>query len=194
MRTRTMERPASMPATPKSVTSEIESPNALDLDMLRRLWRSLMGRAAPAHLSRNLLVHILAYRQQAQAHGDLDRATLRVLEAAMGQDSPTVAAHFLATGSDSRSDLRPGTLLMREHEGALHRVMVLDHGFAWNGKAFASLSKVAHAITGTRWNGPRFFGLRGKAKGTIGNQKAGHQKIAARGRPDPASSSGEATP
>ena len=33
-------------------------------------------------------------------------------------------------------------------------------GFAWNGKTYDSLSKVAFAITGTRWNGPRFFGLR----------------------------------
>ena len=41
-----------------------------------------------------------------------------------------------------------------------HRVMVMPDGFAWNGKTFDSLSKVALAITGTKWNGPRFFGLR----------------------------------
>jgi len=34
--------------------------------------------------------------------------------------------------------------------------------FAWKGKIYPSLSKVAFAITGTRWNGPRFFGLRYK--------------------------------
>ena len=38
--------------------------------------------------------------------------------------------------------------------------MVVDGGFAWNGKTYDSLSKVAFAITGTKWNGPRFFGLR----------------------------------
>ena len=54
----------------------------------------------------------------------------------------------------------PGTVLVREHAGALHRVMVLDEGFSWNGRTYDSLSKVAFAITGTRWNGPRFFGLR----------------------------------
>ena len=37
---------------------------------------------------------------------------------------------------------------------------MLDDGFAWTGKTYDSLSKVAFAITGTRWNGPRFFGLR----------------------------------
>jgi hypothetical protein len=40
--------------------------------------------------------------------------------------------------------------------------MVLDEGFAWDGKTYDSLSKIARAITGTKWNGPRFFGLRDK--------------------------------
>ena len=39
------------------------------------------------------------------------------------------------------------------------RVAVLADGFAWSGKTYASLSKVAFAITGTRWSGPRFFDL-----------------------------------
>jgi hypothetical protein len=56
--------------------------------------------------------------------------------------------------------LKPGTLLVREHEGVLHRVTVQAKGFAWNCQSFRSLSDVARAITGTRWNGPRFFGLR----------------------------------
>jgi hypothetical protein len=40
--------------------------------------------------------------------------------------------------------------------------MVMADGFAWNGRTYDSLSKVAFAITGTKWNGPRFFGLRDK--------------------------------
>ncbi len=55
-----------------------------------------------------------------------------------------------------------GTTLSREWDGHMHRVAVLPDGFAWNGKIYPSLSKVAGAITGTRWNGPRFFGLRDK--------------------------------
>jgi len=43
-----------------------------------------------------------------------------------------------------------------------HRVMVVDRGFAWSGKTYDSLTKVAFAITGTKWSGPRFFGLRDK--------------------------------
>ena len=37
--------------------------------------------------------------------------------------------------------------------------MALDHGYAWNGTTYRSLSQVARAITGTRWNGRRFFGV-----------------------------------
>jgi Protein of unknown function (DUF2924) len=53
-------------------------------------------------------------------------------------------------------------VLGREWNGQMQRVTVLENGFAWKGKTYPSLSKVALAITGTRWNGPRFFGLRGK--------------------------------
>ena len=46
--------------------------------------------------------------------------------------------------------------------------MVLDDGFAWNGGAYASLSQVAKAITGTNWNGHRFFGLKAVRTGELG--------------------------
>jgi hypothetical protein len=51
-------------------------------------------------------------------------------------------------------------MLGREWNGQMHRVAVLTEGFAWNGKTYRSLTKVALAITGTRWSGPKFFGLR----------------------------------
>ena len=56
--------------------------------------------------------------------------------------------------------LPAGTVLGREWNGQMQRVTVLEDGFAWKGKIYPSLSKIALAITGTRWNGPRFFGLR----------------------------------
>ena len=45
-------------------------------------------------------------------------------------------------------------------QGTTHQVTVLADGYGWNGQHHASLSGIAHAITGTKWNGPRFFGLR----------------------------------
>jgi hypothetical protein len=66
----------------------------------------------------------------------------------------------LASFDQKRTELTPGTMLVREWDRQSQRVMVMADGFAWNGQTYDSLSKVAFAITGTRWNGPRFFGLR----------------------------------
>ena len=55
-------------------------------------------------------------------------------------------------------------MLAREWNGVTHRVIVLEEGFTWNGKKYASLSDIAFRITGTRWSGPRFFGLRQQRK------------------------------
>ena len=60
----------------------------------------------------------------------------------------------------SPSGLRPGTLIGREHNGILHRIVVAEAGYEWEGQIYKSLSDIARRITGTRWNGPRFFGLR----------------------------------
>src|SRR5262249_7796294 len=77
------------------------------------------------------------------------------------------AIRFTSDFDRRRADLRPGTVLMRAWKGCSHRVKVVDEGFAWNGKTYDSLSKIACAITGTKWNGPRFFGLRDKVTAEV---------------------------
>jgi hypothetical protein len=44
-------------------------------------------------------------------------------------------------------------MLVREWNGRMQKVAILADGFAWTGRTYRSLSKVAQAITGTRWNG-----------------------------------------
>lgn len=155
------------PAPPSRRTPEqeqIESELAVlagaDIHELRVRWRRLFRTKAPEHLSRSLLVRILGYRLQADAFGDLDRESKRFLDR---------IAQQLAAGSDKpvppvaeTLNLKLGTILIREYEGVLHRAVVKDDGYAWNGTVYRSLSEVARAITGIRWNGPRFFGLRDK--------------------------------
>ena len=63
-----------------AVENEIAHLRGLDLDGLRARWRSLTGRAAPSHLPKTLLLRVLAYRVQAAAFGDLDKATTRLLD------------------------------------------------------------------------------------------------------------------
>ena len=77
-----------------------------------------------------------------------------------GAATPEDAGQRAVDNTRPIADVRSGTMLGREWKGRMHRVAVLSDGFSWNGKTYASLSKIAHAITGTRWNGPRFFGLR----------------------------------
>jgi Protein of unknown function (DUF2924) len=77
--------------------------------------------------------------------------------------------------------LNPGALLVREWKGKLEKVMVLDKGFAWNGRTFGSISQVAKAVTGTSWNGHRFFGLRSVRDQNSGGI-AGHPNADQNGR------------
>jgi DUF2924 family protein len=143
------------------IDDEIAHLRGLDLQDLGIRWRNEFGRVAPAHLPRHLLFRILAYRIQADRLGDLDSRTIKVLEQAAGRNGQTSAiSKGLAKLDQRRTAPPPGTVLVREWDRKSHRVMVMSHGYAWNGKTFDSLSKVAFAITGTKWNGPRFFGLR----------------------------------
>jgi len=52
------------------------------------------------------------------------------------------------------------TVMVREHQGTLHEVMIVPGGFCWQQKTYPSLSTIAQAITGTSWNGPHFFSTR----------------------------------
>jgi Protein of unknown function (DUF2924) len=146
-------------ADPKAgrIEDEIAHLRGLDFEGLRARWRSLTGRAAPAHVPKTLLLRVLAYRVQAAALGDLDKASVRLLER-LATEGPSSGRSTVPV--PDRVGLRPGTVLVREWEGRPQRVLVLAEGFAFNGTTYRSLSAVARAITGTRWNGPRFFGLR----------------------------------
>src|SRR5262249_26140630 len=125
-------------------------------------WQSIFRRSPPPHLPRHLLIAVLAFRIQADRFGDLDHETKKVLDRTHANESGLAMVDGLKTLDRKRTELRPGTVLIREWDRQSHRVMVLADGFAWNGKTYESLTKIAFAITGTRWNGPRFFGLRDK--------------------------------
>jgi hypothetical protein len=108
-------------------------------------------------------LRILAYRLQDAALGGLDRETMRIVREPKGQRLESADARPFETRIPTTRDgasLRAGALLVREWNGKLERVMVLEKGFAWNGGTYGSLSQIAKAMTGTSWNGHRFFGLR----------------------------------
>jgi len=143
----------------KALGVEIARLRDLDVGALRSRWHAVFGRRAPPHLPRHLLFRVLAYRLQADHLGDLDGESQRLLDRS---ESPEKAGQRAVDLDRRTRDLKPGTVLGREWKGQMQRVAVLADGFAWNGKTYPSLSKVAFVITGTHWNGPRFFGLRDK--------------------------------
>jgi hypothetical protein len=145
-----------------SVDDEIVHLRGLDLKGLRARWRSVLQRPAPDHLPRHLLFAIIAYQIQVDRFGDLDHETRQLLDRTCAKESGTAMSARLVNFDQKRTELTPGTVLVREWDRQSQRVMVLSDGFAWNGQTYDTLSKVALAITGTRWNGPRFFGLRDK--------------------------------
>jgi hypothetical protein len=162
MRHKHRTAPAATRSSGASVEDEIAHLRDLDLRGLRARWQSVFQRPAALHLPRHLLFAVLAFRIQADRFGDLDHETRKVLDRTNANDSGSAMTDRLESLDRKRTDLTPGTVLVREWDRKSHRVMVLADGFAWNGQTYDSLTKIAFAITGTRWNGPRFFGLRDK--------------------------------
>lgn len=136
-------------------TLDIAGLEEIDLDELRRRWTSVYGVEPLPRLSRELMARALAYCLQERARGGVSKKVWRKLEQIARGPSNRGGA-----GGGTTSHPQAGTRLMREWQGKLHEVVVLEDGFLWNGGTYPSLSEIARLITGTRWSGPRFFGLR----------------------------------
>jgi hypothetical protein len=145
-----------MPVRQNDVTGEALSRlPELDLRQLREMWCRLYKTAAAPPLSRELLMRAVAYRIQELASGGLRPELQRRLD--------HIALELQQTGRVTirpRSQLKPGTRLLREWQGRSHEVLVLDDGFSWQAAHYRSLSAIARKITGTAWSGPLFFGVR----------------------------------
>ena len=155
-----------------SIEDEIAHLRGLDLKGLRSRWLSEFQRPSAEHLPRHLLFAIIAYRIQANRLGDLDHATMQVLDRTAPMETGAAMSARLVRFDQKRAELNPGTVLVREWDRQSQRVMVMSDGFAWNGHTYDSLSKVAFAITGTKWNGPRFFGLRDKCDRLVSGDRS----------------------
>jgi Protein of unknown function (DUF2924) len=154
-----------------------------EIAVLRRLsnrelkfkFAELYGIDARTTKNRVWLIRRIAWRMQALAEGDLsERARQRAAELANDADlrlspprikpaSPPPKPRIKRISAPRASSrLRTGTVLARLYKGEAIHVTVLDHGFAFNGRVYSSLSAVAKAITGSHCSGYRFFGLTGQ--------------------------------
>ena len=140
-------RPARTPAA-INLDAALAGIAAMTIDELRGLWRERRGEEPPPAFSKDLIARALAYWLQEESLGGL-KPRLRKL----------LAAPSRGNGPPPRQ-VKVGSVIVREHQGELHEVLVVPDGFCWRGEVFASLSIIARRITGTSWSGPRFFGLR----------------------------------
>ncbi len=111
----------------------------------------------------------VAWRIQELAEGGLSEKALARIEQ-LAPEAPvrwrataaTSAAPAIEATTPQRDQRLPpvGSILHRTHGGVDHQVTVLEDGFEHQGERYATLSRVARAITGTPWNGFLFFGLK----------------------------------
>jgi hypothetical protein len=138
---------------------------------LQRLYQKLFGRAVPSGNS-ELARRRIAWNVQAEAEGGVPESArkhalaiaresnLRIQLRRRANDSTHKNATVSEIVSDHDSRLpMPGSIIVKEHRGKTIMVQVLDAGFEYDGRRFASLSAIASDITGTKWNGFLFFGL-----------------------------------
>ncbi|HXJ37231.1 MAG TPA: DUF2924 domain-containing protein [Candidatus Eisenbacteria bacterium] len=154
-----MRRNATPAEDTKRLADELAALSGLSYEVLKARWQDLFGAPLQARLSRRLLMYAIAYRMQEQVLGGLTPATRRKLAR---------AAQDLAKGrapTTPATTIKPGTRLLREWQGLVHEVIVLERGVQYRGRTWPSLSKVAREITGTRWSGPLFFGLKRRRDG-----------------------------
>jgi hypothetical protein len=112
--------PAALARNPARLQADLDRLAGMDLAGLGARWRRVFGRAAPPSLSRALLARALAYRIQEIALGGLDREIAKALDRMAAGDGSVIPL-------PGRGSV-PGTLLVREWQGTLHRVYGLENG------------------------------------------------------------------
>lgn len=125
---------------------------------LRARWREIYRAVAP-DIGPDLLRRGIAYRLQERGQGGLTRSTRREIDRMIKHWGKSNGE--LGAGTPS---LKSGTRLVRSWRGKTHQILVLDDGFEFDGRRYASLTQIAGDITGAHWSGPRFFGLVGRSK------------------------------
>ncbi len=125
-------------------------------EALKEEWAQWIGQPPPKSTSRDHFIRVIAWHRQAKDQGGLSGDLKRRLRQ-LAEDLESGKAQRLLNPPPK---VKPGTMIIKTWQGAEHRVMALEDGFAFEGKTWKSLSMIAREITGTRWNGPAFFGLR----------------------------------
>jgi len=124
---------------------------------LRTCWYDEFDVVPAKRLSKDIMIHILAFNKQVRDEGGLVPKSKRKLATYSRQ----LTVGDKLTPASVR--IKPGTKLLREWNGEIHNVLTLAKGFEYQGDIYTSLSPIAKQITGSHWSGPRFFGVNKQA-------------------------------
>lgn len=158
-----------MSATTPTIAAQLHALQGMHVAQLRTSYRELFGEDTTSH-NRDFLFKRIAWRLQEQAFGGLSQRTKDRLATLVDESQIRVRPpHTFQPAVDARhlSDATPvdtptGKILSRSYKGQQIEVSVLDNGFLFDGKLYASLTAIAKAITGSHCSGRAFFGLTGK--------------------------------
>ncbi len=112
-----------------ALEAEIARLPDLGHDELRQRWKLLFGRPAPKSLRRKFMARAVAYQMQVAAYGGLSAATKRRL-----REIAVAISNGDRNGAFGGIQIKPGTQLIRQWQNTTHTVMVLDEGFALDGR------------------------------------------------------------
>lgn len=155
--------------TTTNIATQLKALQGMSAAQLRTKYRELFGEDTTSH-NRDFLFKRIAWRLQEQTYGGLSQRTKDRLAALVDESQirvrppkafrPVVDAGTLP---DSETTEPPtGKILSRNYKGQQIEVAVLDNGYLYDGKLYASLTAIAKAITGSHCSGRAFFGLTGK--------------------------------
>lgn len=152
----------------------------MNAPLLQVVHRKLFGAEHPIancqHLRRKIAWHLQALkdgglpesvRQYAIAIARGTELRSRISENAARRQAQIPLEQAATTTVVQTQDARvpmPGSLIVKQYKAQTVVVKVLNEGFEYDGRRFASLSAIAGEITGTRWNGFAFFGLEKDAR------------------------------
>ena len=111
----------------ETLANELARLGGLDSLSLRQRWTKLFDVEPSPRISRDLLIRAIAWRLQEEVHGGLNKTAQRQLaEHAAGLRSSR------SMSVSSGADYKPGTKLIREWQGKVHEVVILDDGYIWS--------------------------------------------------------------
>jgi len=152
-----------------TIATQLKTLHGMSAAQLRTKYRELFGEDTTSH-NREFLFKRIAWRLQEQAYGGLglrtkERLATLVDESQIRVRPPQTFCPVIDAGvipDHTPVDPPTGKILSRCYKGQQIEVTVLDNGFLYDGKLYASLTAIAKAITGSHCSGRAFFGLTGK--------------------------------